>query len=109
MTDTRAGVLRVTGALHCNLNTCSLAPAAAVTAAGATNAGRGPAGVDATVLDVDGVSLELTQGDVPAPTLRYARLVTADLAATTEWYTSIGFASRAERTIRWATADGEVD
>lgn len=80
-----------------------------VVEAGATVRLGGPDRVDATVVDVDGVALELTDADVPAGTFRYARLVCADPAATAIWYSGLGFEpTGAAQTRGWATADGGV-
>jgi catechol 2,3-dioxygenase-like lactoylglutathione lyase family enzyme len=67
------------------------AAVAVAVAAGATRRADRPEGIDAVIVDVDGVAIELTAADVPAPTLRYVRMSCADLTATTRWYEQLGF------------------
>jgi catechol 2,3-dioxygenase-like lactoylglutathione lyase family enzyme len=70
--------------------------------AGAQVRPGGPQGVDTVVLDADGVAVELTTAGAPAPTLRYARIVCADLAASANWYGRLGFAAVGpERSLAW--------
>ncbi|HEY3844395.1 MAG TPA: VOC family protein [Acidimicrobiales bacterium] len=64
---------------------------AAVTAQGARVRPGGPDGVDAVVLDADGVALELRGAAVESSVLRYARIVCADLERSSEWYARLGF------------------
>jgi catechol 2,3-dioxygenase-like lactoylglutathione lyase family enzyme len=82
----------------------------AATAQGARLRGGGPAGVDAVILDADGVALELSAGPVESPNLRYARIVCADLERSASWYRNLGFdPTAAHESIRWDDAGEETD
>ena len=63
----------------------------AATAQGARVRPGGPDGVDAVILDADGVALELSGAPVESAILRYARIVCADLERSTAWYARLGF------------------
>ena len=80
----------------------------AATAQGASPRPGGPAGVGAVILDADGVALELSPARVESPLLRYARIVSADLARSARWYGLLGFdAVGSEGKIIW-DHDGET-
>ena len=82
------------------------------TAAGATSTGRSASiddgtTVDAELLDVDGVRLELEDDvTIGAPTFTGVRLNCVDLEASTEWYAALGWHPVGPTTeIRWDLAD----
>ena len=81
----------------------------ALRSAGATKAaGRRPESVDETVLDADGVPIELIEEPGSNPTLRYVRLVCHDLTRSIDWYGAIGFqATGPVRSAEWTTEDGD--
>jgi len=64
---------------------------AAATAQGARVRPGGPPDVDVVILDADGVAVELSAAPVESATLRYLRIVCADLPQSTEWYGVLGF------------------
>ena len=68
----------------------------------------GPAGIDAVILDADGVALELSAAPVESAILRYVRIVCADLERSARWYAMLGFDPiGTQGPIRWEHA-GEV-
>jgi catechol 2,3-dioxygenase-like lactoylglutathione lyase family enzyme len=82
----------------------------AATAQGARPRPGGPAGVGATVLDADGVALELSPAPVESPVLRYSRIVCADLERSARWYGLLGFDPVGpEGTILWESAGEEAE
>jgi len=81
---------------------------AALVAAGAAPTGRTAsvgdgASVDAELLDLDGVRLELTdEGSIAAPTLTRVRLSCADLDESAAWYAELGWGTVGDAAgIRW--------
>jgi catechol 2,3-dioxygenase-like lactoylglutathione lyase family enzyme len=75
---------------------------AAATGHGARVRPGGPSGVDAVILDADGVALELTAAAVESATLRYTRIVCTDLERSAKWYSVLGFDHLGETThIGW--------
>jgi catechol 2,3-dioxygenase-like lactoylglutathione lyase family enzyme len=82
----------------------------AAAAQGAHPRPGGPAGVGGTVLDADGVALELSPAPVESPLLRYARIVCADLERSARWYRLLGFDPiGAQGTICWEHAGEETE
>jgi catechol 2,3-dioxygenase-like lactoylglutathione lyase family enzyme len=83
--------------------------AAAAVAAGATRREGGPVGVEAVVVDVDGVAIELSPADVPGATLQYVRMSCGDLDATSRWYEQLGFTGEGARARSMRGRDGPTE
>jgi catechol 2,3-dioxygenase-like lactoylglutathione lyase family enzyme len=83
---------------------------AAATAQGAHVRPGGPSGIDAVILDADGVALEMSAAPVESAILRYVRIVCADLERSARWYAMLGFDPiGTEGQIRWDHAGDVAD